>query len=72
MALLVAVSGAEDPEKMLDQAVNEMQNDLIKMRQAAAQACQFLSGLPAIVLHKIWGSWLKQAVHAGAGLTEAD
>ncbi|KAK9796330.1 hypothetical protein WJX73_006403 [Symbiochloris irregularis] len=31
------VSGAEDPEKVLDQAVNEMQNDLIKMRQAAAQ-----------------------------------
>lgn len=31
------VSGAEDPEKILDQAVNEMQSDLIKMRQASAQ-----------------------------------
>ncbi|DBA88895.1 TPA: hypothetical protein ACH3X2_000137 [Trebouxia sp. C0005] len=31
------VSGAEDPEKMLDQAVNEMQNDLVRLRQASAQ-----------------------------------
>ncbi|MEW5309342.1 MAG: hypothetical protein WDW38_001236 [Sanguina aurantia] len=30
------VTSAEDPEKMLDQVVDEMQNDLIKMRQAAA------------------------------------
>jgi len=27
----------QDPEKMLDQTVNEMQEDLIKMRQASAQ-----------------------------------
>eukprot|EP00798_Chlamydomonas_sp_ICE-L_P029656 gene29656-5075_t len=31
------VTTAEDPEKLLDQVVNEMQDDLIKMRQAAAQ-----------------------------------
>lgn len=31
------VSSAEDPEKILDQAVVEMQEDLIKMRQASAQ-----------------------------------
>ncbi|KAG2497201.1 hypothetical protein HYH03_004790 [Edaphochlamys debaryana] len=31
-----AVSNAEDPEKLLDTVVEEMQNDLIKMRQAAA------------------------------------
>lgn len=31
------VGSAEDPEKMLDQAVNEMQNDLVKLRQASAQ-----------------------------------
>lgn len=31
------VSGAEDPMKILDQAVLDMQGDLIKMRQAAAQ-----------------------------------
>ena len=31
------VSAAEDPEKMLDQTVSEMQNDLIRMRQASAQ-----------------------------------
>ena len=31
------VSGAEDPEKMLDQAVNEMQSDLVRLRQASAQ-----------------------------------
>lgn len=31
------VSGAEDPEKLLDQAVNEMQSDLVRLRQASAQ-----------------------------------
>lgn len=31
------VSEAEDPEKLLDQVMSEMQADLIKMRQAAAQ-----------------------------------
>jgi phage shock protein A len=35
--LLSAVSKAEDPEKILEQAVNDMQGDLIKMRQASAQ-----------------------------------
>jgi len=34
---LGAVSAAEDPEKILDQVVTEMQEDLIKMRQASAQ-----------------------------------
>ena len=32
-----AVSSVEDPEKMLEQTVNEMQSDLIKMRQSSAQ-----------------------------------
>ncbi|WP_287127389.1 PspA/IM30 family protein [Candidatus Cyanaurora vandensis] len=32
------VSSAEDPEKVLDQTVNDMQEDLIQMRQAVAQA----------------------------------
>lgn len=31
------VSNAEDPEKILEQAVEDMQNDLVKMRQASAQ-----------------------------------
>ncbi|KAL2652083.1 hypothetical protein R1flu_020211 [Riccia fluitans] len=31
------VSAAEDPEKLLDQTVNEMNEDLVKMRQASAQ-----------------------------------
>ena len=31
------VSSVEDPEKMLDQTVNEMNDDLIKLRQATAQ-----------------------------------
>merc|ERR1719409_413759 len=31
------ISAAEDPEKILDQTVNEMNSDLIKMRQATAQ-----------------------------------
>ena len=35
--IVAAVGSAEDPEKMLDQAVNEMQNDLVKLRQASAQ-----------------------------------
>jgi phage shock protein A len=30
------VSAAEDPEKILDQTVIEMQEDLVKMRQASA------------------------------------
>ncbi|MDJ0554459.1 MAG: PspA/IM30 family protein [Microcoleaceae cyanobacterium MO_207.B10] len=32
------VSGAEDPEKILEQTVIDMQNDLVKLRQAVAQA----------------------------------
>lgn len=32
------VRGAEDPEKMLHQAVADMQNDLVSLRQAVAQA----------------------------------
>ena len=35
--LCFTVSGAEDPEKLLDQAVNEMQSDLVRLRQASAQ-----------------------------------
>lgn len=31
------VSSAEDPEKILDQAVEDMQNDLIRLRQGAAE-----------------------------------
>lgn len=31
------MSKAEDPEKILEQAVQDMQGDLIKMRQASAQ-----------------------------------
>ena len=55
----VAVSSAEDPEKILEQAVEEMQNDLIKMRQASAQvlaqpacsACLSCLCLLSTVLH---------------------
>lgn len=32
------VSKAEDPEKMLEQAITEMQEDLVKLRQGVAQA----------------------------------
>lgn len=31
------MSAAEDPEKILEQAVEDMQNDLIRLRQAAAE-----------------------------------
>ena len=34
-----AVSAAEDPERILDQAVEDMNNDLIKLRQATAKVC---------------------------------
>ncbi|MBC7880052.1 MAG: PspA/IM30 family protein [Anaerolineae bacterium] len=33
-----AVTKAEDPEKMLNQTVNDMQEDLVSLRQAVAQA----------------------------------
>lgn len=46
---VLAVSSAEDPEKLLDQVVNEMQEDLIKMRQASAQVCALGSAhMPAM------------------------
>ena len=32
-----AVSAAEDPEKLLDQSVLEMNEDLVKLRQTTAQ-----------------------------------
>ncbi|MGB3296326.1 MAG: PspA/IM30 family protein [Phormidesmis sp.] len=36
--LNAAVSSAEDPEKILEQAIIDMQEDLVQMRQAVAQA----------------------------------
>ncbi|NEP15547.1 MAG: PspA/IM30 family protein [Leptolyngbya sp. SIO4C1] len=36
--LNAAVSSAEDPEKILDQAILDMQEDLVQMRQAVASA----------------------------------
>jgi len=36
--LNAAVSSAEDPEKILDQAIIDMQEDLVQMRQAVASA----------------------------------
>ncbi len=39
------MSAQEDPEKLLDQVVTEMQEDLIKMRQAAAQVRARSDGL---------------------------
>jgi ABC-type protease/lipase transport system fused ATPase/permease subunit len=36
------VSSFEDPEKILEQAVLEMNDDLTKMRQATAQVSYFL------------------------------
>ena len=36
------ISTFEDPEKILEQAVTDMNDDLIKMRQATAQVCIFL------------------------------
>ena len=34
------LSNLEDPEKILDQAVNDMQNDLVKIRQSYAEISQ--------------------------------
>ncbi|MEO1447518.1 MAG: PspA/IM30 family protein, partial [Cyanobacteria bacterium J06635_11] len=36
--LNAAVSSAEDPEKILDQAIIDMREDLVQMRQAVAKA----------------------------------
>lgn len=33
------ISSFEDPEKILEQAVLDMNNDLVKVRQATAQVC---------------------------------
>ena len=33
------ISSFEDPEKILEQTVIEMNDDLIKLRQATAQVC---------------------------------
>ena len=37
MVFWLAVKSLEDPRKMLDQAVGEMKEDLVKMRQASAE-----------------------------------
>jgi phage shock protein A len=49
--VLPAVSAAEDPEKILDQVVNEMQEDLIKMRQASAQVRKQAAVAAPAVMH---------------------
>lgn len=47
-----AVSSAEDPEKILDQAVTDMNNDLIRLRQATAKVCRCASsGCNPISMH---------------------
>lgn len=50
IALFSAVSGMEDPEKMLEQTVNEMQADVIKMRQASAQVTLVSQGSAVCLL----------------------
>lgn len=49
-----AVRELEDPRKMLDQAVVDMQADLVKMRQAAAQA---RSECPAVAVRLYVQLW---------------
>ncbi|KAK6156456.1 hypothetical protein DH2020_010704 [Rehmannia glutinosa] len=49
------VSSFEDPEKILEQTVIEMNDDLIKMRQATAQVCAFIS--PLLFLSFIVPPW---------------
>ena len=44
------LSSFEDPEKILDQAVLEMNDDLIKMRQATAQVSHILMLLRTLLL----------------------
>lgn len=57
------VSAAEDPEKILDQVVNEMQEDLIKMRQASAQVMASQKQMEAKfkVAQDTADDWLKRA-----------
>ena len=49
------VSSAEDPEKLLDQTVLEMNEDLIKMRQASAQVLVF-----PYTMHILWAWGLRK------------
>lgn len=48
-----AVRELEDPRKLLDQAVTDMQADLVKMRQASAQVCWSCSWCHRFILHDV-------------------
>jgi hypothetical protein len=81
-AIAHAVSAAEDPEKILDQVVNEMQEDLIKMRQASAQVraasfCTRRRQLAAARRSNAHATHTRDATqrnnkHTGDGVAEAD
>eukprot|EP01025_Chloroclados_australasicus_P061496 TRINITY_DN80823_c0_g1_i1.p1 TRINITY_DN80823_c0_g1~~TRINITY_DN80823_c0_g1_i1.p1 ORF type:complete len:304 (-),score=55.94 TRINITY_DN80823_c0_g1_i1:227-1138(-) len=57
------VSAAEDPEKILDQAVTDMENDVIKMRQASAQVMASFKRMDAKyqMAQSRSDEWLKRA-----------
>ncbi|XP_078164880.1 membrane-associated protein VIPP1, chloroplastic-like isoform X2 [Carex rostrata] len=58
-----AISSLEDPEKVLDQAVLEMNDDLVKMRQSTAQviASQRLLGNKYKAAEQASADWYKRA-----------
>ena len=65
------VSKAEDPEKILEQAVNDMQGDLIKMRQASAQVPPPPPPPPPELVHSSISLCAFMVVHAALRLCMA-
>eukprot|EP01024_Parvocaulis_polyphysoides_P067079 TRINITY_DN7952_c0_g2_i2.p2 TRINITY_DN7952_c0_g2~~TRINITY_DN7952_c0_g2_i2.p2 ORF type:complete len:299 (-),score=66.50 TRINITY_DN7952_c0_g2_i2:215-1111(-) len=67
------VSSAEDPEKILDQSVTDMENDVIKMRQASAQVMASFKRMDAKyqMASSRADEWLKRAELALAKGEEA-
>ena len=50
-ALFTAVADLEDPRKLLDQAVADMQADMAKMRSASAQVRSLLACFVTYQIH---------------------
>jgi phage shock protein A len=59
------IQNLEDPEKVLEQAVDDMQNDLIKIRQSYAEvsATQKRYGcMHAMLRYQCSGGWLVSSI----------
>jgi len=64
------ISSFEDPEKILEQAVLDMNNDLIKVRQATAQVCnEFFCFIHIYSLCPFFPEWSIFYFTSGLGFT---